>query len=203
MTTQLGRTIIRPIEALSRATRALAEGRKADPPQRTLRVTEIDRLIRDFATMAADAERLNRLISRLLELGKADMQRPVGNAGCNVTSLLVRLADGLSGEGFSVTYKVPESMDSPAIDAHALETVLTTLIDNARAAGARRVAMEVSRHDDDLLITIADDGRGIPEADHQWDLRTVLHQQARGSRDRPRPPHRAGVDRGQPGQFEP
>jgi signal transduction histidine kinase len=220
MTALLGRTIVRPIEALSRATRALAEGRSADPPQPTLRVREIDGLIRDFAAMAAaiearsmylrdfsaalahefktplsgltggiellqdhgqamseaerrqflanmagDADRLNRLISRLMELARADMQRPAGPARCDLAGVLARLGDGLSAAGFAVACTRPPELSEPAIDDAALETVLTTLIDNARAAGAARVTIEAARQAETIRLSVTDDGGGIAEAD--------------------------------------
>jgi hypothetical protein len=68
MTAVLGRTIVRPIEALSRATRLLAEGRKAEPPQPTLRVREIDGLIHDLPPWPPRSSivRITCVISRLL-----------------------------------------------------------------------------------------------------------------------------------------
>jgi signal transduction histidine kinase len=220
MTALLGRTIVRPIEALSRATRALTEGRSADPPAPTLRVQEIDSLIRDFATMAAaiearshylrdfaaalahefktpltglsggiellqdhsdamsqtergqlltnmagDTERLNRLISRLMELARADMQRVSGGVQCDLRSVLARLADGLSGDGLSVGWASGTDLPDPVIAAPALETVLTTLIDNARAAGAGLVSIDVACDGKAVTIAVTDDGSGISASD--------------------------------------
>lgn len=219
MTALLGRTIVRPIEALSRATRALAEGRKADPPQPTLRVAEIDGLIHDFATMASaiearshylrdfaaalahefktpltglsggiellqdhgatmseeergrflanmagDTQRLNRLISRLLDLAKADMQRP-SDAACDVRDVVARLADGLAGPAFRVVYDVRDISRSVAMDGVALETVLTTLLDNAKAAGASEVEIKAQCTSKALSLTVSDNGGGIAPSD--------------------------------------
>jgi len=219
MTALLGRTIVRPIEALSRATRALAEGRKADPPQPTLRVAEIDSLIHDFATMAGaiesrshylrdfaaalahefktpltglsggiellqdhgstmseeersrflanmagDTQRLSRLISRLLDLAKADMQRP-SDAACDVQDVVARLADGLGGPAFQVICDVGATPALLAMDGAALETVLTTLLDNARAAGASEVRVEAQCTPSMLGLTVSDNGSGIAPSD--------------------------------------
>lgn len=219
MTALLGRTIVRPIEALSRATRALAEGRKAYPPQPTLRVQEIDSLIHDFATMATaiearshylrdfaaalahefktpltglsggiellqdhgatmsedertrflanmagDTQRLGRLISRLLELAKADMQRP-GDAASDVREVMARLADGLSGTNFRVMHHVPPNNCIVAMDGAALETALTTLLDNAKAAGASEVRIDARSSANTLNLTVSDNGSGIASAD--------------------------------------
>lgn len=219
MTAVLARTIVRPIEALSQATRALAEGRSADPPQPTLRVREIDGLIHDFATMATaiearshylrdfaaalahefktpltglsgaiellqdhgasmseadrgrflanmadDTRRLGRLISRLLDLAKADLQRPT-DATCDLRAVLARLADGLSAPAFRIDCRIGDGPARAAIDGAALETVLTTLLDNARAAAADEVQIAVEQAGPVLRLGIADNGQGIAVAD--------------------------------------
>ena len=52
-----------------------------------------------------------------------------------------------------------------AIEAAALETILATLIENARQAGAQRLQIAVSREAVLCIIEVADDGPGIPPAD--------------------------------------
>jgi signal transduction histidine kinase len=220
MTALLSRAIVRPIEALSRATRALAEGRQAEPPKPTLRVREIDGLIQDFGSMAAaieqrahylrdfaaalahefktplaglrggielmqdhastmtgaeqarflanmasDANRLNRLISRLMELAKAEVRVPGNEGSCDIPDLLARLRDGLSGGGFAITVDASEVMPALAFDASALETVLTTLIENARQAGSCRVDICAATDGAQCRITLTDNGQGIPAGD--------------------------------------
>lgn len=222
MATVLGRTIVRPIEALSRATRALAEGRQTEPPQPTLRVQEIDSLIRDFATMSTaiehrshylrdfsaalahefktpltgltggiellqdhgsamsdeersgflanmvgDTQRLNRLISRLLDLARADMQRPKGGASCDLHDVLARIADGLGGSDFRIDYNLMCAPLLVAMDGAALETVLTTLVDNAKAAGARHVCIDGTESGADMHLTVSDNGSGIAQPDRK------------------------------------
>lgn len=220
VTAALGRTIVRPIEALSRATRSLAEGRRAAPPQPTLRVQEIDGLIRDFATMAAaievrshylrdfatalahefktpltglsggiellqdhgaamsdeerarflanmaaDTQRLNRLISRLLDLAKADMQRPQDGATCDLGDVLARIADGLGGPDFRIDLDGARAPLRLPMDGSALETALTTLIDNARASGASLVRIEAAKSGGQVHLTVSDNGSGIAPPD--------------------------------------
>jgi len=220
ITLVLGRTIVRPIEALSRATRHLAEGRPADLPAPTLRVREIDGLIGDFATMATaiehrsrylrdfsaalahevktplsglvggiellqdhrdtldraesdallanmadDAAALNRLINRLIDLARADLQPAGGDARCDGAALLARLA----GDSGVPQVTLAETMPLPAlaIAAAALETVLITLIDNARAAGATQVSIHTTIERAMAVIAITDNGSGIAPADRQ------------------------------------
>ena len=216
----LSRAIVRPIEGLSRATRALASGRRVPSRQPTLQVVEIralyedfeqmadaiekrSRYLRDFAAslshefktplagisgaiellqdhgpemapaeserflanMAADARRLSRLVGRLMELARADVHVGAAQAAAQPGEILAAVADALSGEHFAVTLDLPEAMPAVSIDGDALEAVLTTLAENARQAGACRLAMTLASDDNGVRIDLVDDGPGIPEAD--------------------------------------
>ncbi len=58
----LARAIVRPVEALSRATRDVAEGRGSVPPEPELSVVEIRQLYADFRTMAEGLKRRSNYI---------------------------------------------------------------------------------------------------------------------------------------------
>lgn len=58
----LARAIVRPIEHLSRAARALAQGEHAAPPRPTLQVREIRSLFDDFAAMSDSIARRSRYL---------------------------------------------------------------------------------------------------------------------------------------------
>ena len=58
----LSRAIVRPIEGLSRATRALASGRRVSTRQPTLQVVEIRALFEDFEQMADAIEKRSRYL---------------------------------------------------------------------------------------------------------------------------------------------
>lgn len=216
----LARTIVAPLERLSAATRALAEGRSAWLRRPTLEVREVQGLYTDFAAMAeaierrgrylrdfaaslshefktplagirggiellqdhgptmsgaerarflsnmaGDVERLSRLVSRLMELAKADMGKQGGNARSEAGAVLGRLADAHAAEGFAVEVILPRGLPALAMEEGALETVLATLIENARQAGAGNVTIKARRHDGAVRITIRDNGPGVPEAD--------------------------------------
>lgn len=220
----LARAIVRPVEHLSQAARALMQGRAADPTRPTLQVREIrslfddfaamarsiehrSRYLRDFAAslshefktplagirggiellqdhgdtmspddrerflanMAEDTGRLSRLVSRLMELAQADMAAGTSDTGgaAALPAILARLADGFSGAGFAISVEVPANPPMAAIDAAPLETVLTTLIENARQAGAGELAIRVIQAGDQLQIHLQDDGPGIPPGDRE------------------------------------
>jgi len=217
----LSRAIVRPIEGLSRATRALASGARISAPQPTLQVIEIralyedfeqmadaiekrSRYLRDFssslshefktplagisgaiellqdhgaqmspaeserflANMAADARRLSRLVGRLMELARADVLIGAADAAVRPGAVLMAVADALSAEDFAIAVDLPEHGTHAFIDGDALETVLTTLAENARQAGARRLDIALHPAPGVVHIDLVDDGPGIPEADH-------------------------------------
>ncbi|MBX9884034.1 MAG: HAMP domain-containing histidine kinase [Novosphingobium sp.] len=120
---------------------------------------------RFLANMAADTQRLNRLISRLLDLAKADMQRPQDGATCDLGDVLARIADGLGGPDLRIDIAAARAPLRLPLDGSALETALTTLIDNARAAGASLVRIAAAESGGDVHLTISDNGSGIAPPD--------------------------------------
>lgn len=216
----LARTIVAPLERLSAATRALAEGRSAWLRRPTLEVHEVQGLYSDFSIMAegierrgrylrdfaaslshefktplagirggiellqdhgsgmseskraqflsnmeGDANRLSRLVSRLMELAKADMGKTSSDARAALAPVLARLADAHGGVAFAVEGDLPTSLPALAMDEGALETVLATLIENARQAGATLLAIKAGLEEGRVRIALTDNGPGIPEAD--------------------------------------
>lgn len=220
----LARAIVVPVERLSAAARALAQGRAASLRAPTLEVREIrslnadftamaqaidrrSRYLRDFAAslshefktplagirggiellqdhgatmrdaerarflsnMEGDADRLSRLVSRLMELARADMAADMagGDAPARGAAgpVLARLADAHSAPGFAVTYTIEPDYPALAIEEEALETVLATLIENARQAGASALAITTGHRGRFASLALTDNGPGVPDAD--------------------------------------
>ena len=220
----LARAIVVPVERLSAATRALAQGRTARLRAPTLEVREIRSLNADFAAMAqainrrsrylrdfaaslshefktplagirggiellqdhgpgmsaaerarfltnmeGDAQRLSRLVSRLMELAQADMARPGGSADgaarADAASVLARLGDAHNAPQFALTWTILPSFPELAIEEAALETVLATLIENARQAGATALAITSGHRGKFASLALTDNGPGVPAGD--------------------------------------
>ena len=216
----LARAIVVPVERLSAATRALAQGRPANLRPPTLEVREIRSLNADFAAMAeaiarrgrylrdfaaslshefktplagirggiellqdhgpgmsaedrarflanmeGDAQRLSRLVSRLMELAQADMARAGDDAHSNVSAVIARLTDAHAAPDFALTATVEDDFPALAIEEEALETVLATLIENARQAGATALAITTGHRGKFASIALTDNGPGVPEGD--------------------------------------
>jgi len=222
LTAVLARALVSPVERLSRASRALAQGRHAAPRRPTLEVREIGSLFDDFAAMsaaiarrsrylrdfaaalshefktplaglsggiellqdhgatmspaererflanmAADAGRLSRLVSRLMELAQADMGRADPGARTALEPLLNQVAEGLRRTDFAIAMNLPTTLPPVMAEPGALEAILTTLIENARQAGASEVTIAASLADGAVTIRLADNGPGIPAADRE------------------------------------
>jgi signal transduction histidine kinase len=109
--------------------------------------------------------RLSRLVSRLLDLARADMARTGPDSVAHLPDVLTRLADAHAAPDFALECRLPADLPALAMDQAALETVLATLIENARQAGAARLSVSAMRQAAAVSIALADDGPGIAPAD--------------------------------------
>ncbi len=119
---------------------------------------------RFLGNAGADAERLSRLVQRLLDLARADMATIDADARADVTAAAARVADSFRSDRFAV--QVEGQGATARITPEVLETVLETLVENSRQAGANAATIAVDAGDG-VRITVSDDGPGIAEADHE------------------------------------
>jgi signal transduction histidine kinase len=119
---------------------------------------------RFLANADADAERLTLLVSRLLELARADMSQAAAPADTPLAPIVSKIADAERSPSLGITVRQSEAL-SAAAPADTIETALAALIDNSRQAGAGAVTLDLQGDDEDVLITISDDGPGIAEPD--------------------------------------
>jgi signal transduction histidine kinase len=114
--------------------------------------------------IAADADRLSRLVRRMMELAKADMGAPEGTEQANVAMILAKLSDSHRSVDFDIQ---TDGSDIPAVcmDPVGLETITATIIENARQAGASQLLIRARWQDDQVVIEFADNGSGIAEGD--------------------------------------
>lgn len=126
----------------------------------TMRAEERQRFL---GNAAADADRLARLVQRLLDLARADMTTIEAGAQADVVAAARRVADSLRSEHFTV---VIDAGDVPParVTSAAIETILETVVENARQAGAARVTIAVAGQAG-VEISIVDDGPGVAVAD--------------------------------------
>ncbi len=122
---------------------------------------------RFLANADADAQRLARLVSRLLELARADMMRGDDGRTDDPRALLGRIADAATDPGFLVSAKSAKPLPAVTVAPATIETVLATLLDNSRQAGATQVTIAATPTDGHVVLRVGDNGPGIPPADRE------------------------------------
>jgi len=120
---------------------------------------------RFLGNIKADAERLSQLVTRLLDLARADMARPDPDAAIDALAVARQVADAFHRPEFAVAVEGAAGLPAVAVAASTVEAVLNTLLDNARQAGADRVAIVASRRDGSVELNVTDNGRGISAGD--------------------------------------
>jgi signal transduction histidine kinase len=120
---------------------------------------------RFLGNIAADTARLSRLVTRLLDLARADMARPEAGVAIDARACTLRIADALGAATLAIHVDLPAPLPPVAVPASTLEAVLTTLIDNSRQAGASSVTIRGHAAAGTVVLSVADDGRGVPEGD--------------------------------------
>lgn len=120
---------------------------------------------RFLANAAADADRLSRLVQRLLDLARADMSEGADHEHADAGEIAAHLADELDDAEMAVRVEAPAHLPDVHMPGDALETVLTTLIGNSRQAGARSVSIVLDCDIDRVRIRVCDDGGGIAPLD--------------------------------------
>ncbi|MBB3268542.1 signal transduction histidine kinase [Azospirillum sp. OGB3] len=123
----------------------------------TMSAEERDRFL---ANMDAEAERLSRLVRRLLELARADVMRLTEEVATDAVPVAARLA-----ARHGATASLPPSLPV-AMGAEALESVLANLIENARrhAGPEARVEVALTPEGDGAVLRVSDDGPGVSPA---------------------------------------
>lgn len=114
--------------------------------------------------IAGDSDRLSQLVTRLLDLARADMAMPEADAAADLAEPVRRAADAA---GFPVEVDVPREVPAVAAPLTTLESVLTILLQNSRQAGAGRAWVTAKAEGADVVLTVADDGPGVPAADRE------------------------------------
>lgn len=122
---------------------------------------------RFLGNMAADVDRLSHLVTRLLDLARADMAAPESDVAASLPEPVARAAEGERGEAFAVEVRLPSDLPAVAAPAETLEKVLAILLQNARQAGARRAVLSAEARGEEVAVTVADDGPGVAPADRE------------------------------------
>jgi signal transduction histidine kinase len=126
-----------------------------------------------LATVNADADRVTRLISELLDVSRIDADRlelrkqVVDVAAAAKRSIEGRVAAGEPADRFRL--QVADELPEVWLDPDKLDQVLANLVDNAIRHGAGTVSMEIRPSGDGIAISVSDQGTGVPS-----DLRRLV-----------------------------
>jgi len=123
---------------------------------------------RFLANIADDSDRLSRLVTRLLELARADVMQPEPDGvSSDLLGFLRALSDVYEDRG-SPFYRGHLAFDDDAlwvaIDADTLASIVRNLIDNALLHGQSHPRVDVEANDRYAVLTVSDDGPGISAA---------------------------------------
>jgi two-component system phosphate regulon sensor histidine kinase PhoR len=141
-------------------------------------------------------DRMERLVKDLLRLARLDAgQEPLDLVECNVDTLLRTVAGDLSPLSEErrqrVDIRVQPDAASVRADGAKLHDVIRNLLANAisYAPEGSTIALESSRRNGSIAISVADEGPGIPEAD----LSRVFERFYRVDKSRARDPGGTGL----------
>ncbi len=120
--------------------------------------------------LRADAERLERLLRRLLDLARADALQ-IGSESTSIETVWQRLEARYQRLGLDLRREQPPGLPAVAMAVETLEAILCNLIDNAYQHRGESITIVVqSGYDSDrhqLWIQVQDNGPGISEANRK------------------------------------
>ena len=113
--------------------------------------------------LLADTRRMSRLVDDLLLLARADESAPRHPVDVDVTALLTELA----GAYPSVHFEASERPVWTIGEIDPLRRVVANLLDNAVRHARSRVSATASQQGPWAVVTVVDDGPGIPAAERE------------------------------------
>jgi len=120
---------------------------------------------RFLGNIAVDADRLSRLVGRMMELAKADMQASGESECADLAAILAKVSDGYRTAGFDIVLEDAAESLQVRMDPVGLETIVATILENGKQAGATRMLIRTRSVDGQVVTEFADNGPGVAEAD--------------------------------------
>ena len=141
-----------------------------------------------LATVAAEAQRLDRHIQNLLDMtrlgqGKLSLHRDWVDLHDIIASAIARLTDVL--EGLRVEVQIPDDLPLLWVHGSLIEQALINLLDNAARFSPPKqgqIGIQAERAGDEVWIEVRDQGPGIPESERET-VFDMFYSVRRGDRD--------------------
>ncbi len=115
-------------------------------------------LRQDVNDMTTDVEEMERMITGYLAFARGERAEQAERV--NLSALLEEVATGARRTGAAVELSVPADLVLP-LRADAMRRAITNLVDNA-CRHARQVVVSAEAQERAILVTVDDDGPGIP-----------------------------------------
>src|SRR5262249_35540690 len=141
-----------------------------------------------------ESRRLTRLINNILdfskiEAGRRQYQFTETDVSEVVTEVLQSYERQMTNAGFEAQTDIQPDLPPALVDREAVAQAVLNLVDNAirYSRQAKRIEVSVRLRGDDIAIEVADQGIGIPKAEHQrifekfYRVSTGLVHDAKGS----------------------
>jgi signal transduction histidine kinase len=112
------------------------------------------------------AEQMSRILETLISAARADPG--LGRGTSDGGAVARRAATGADGRpGVRVEVAAPDGALRVGADGEVVERILAPLVENARRHARSRVTIGVRRDGSTAAFVVADDGRGVAEADRE------------------------------------
>jgi K+-sensing histidine kinase KdpD len=118
-------------------------------------------------SVSAEAERLSRLIDKLLDLSRLEAGQAQPHPDwCAIDEVVTAALDELGARGVRVRVAIEDGLPFVRADAAQLERAVVNLIENAlRFSPDEPVVVQVHRAEKQLLVRVVDRGPGIPASE--------------------------------------
>ena len=114
--------------------------------------------------LAADVEQMDAVIQQFLDYARLDENEAMLRT--NLKSLVQEVAQQFAAQARSLKLELRDVSPIP-VRPLLLKRALSNLLDNAIKHGGGEITVHLLREDDNVMITVADRGAGIPSAQHQ------------------------------------
>jgi PAS domain S-box-containing protein len=143
-----------PLTTIAGVTALLVDSRESMPQ---------DQIEQSLAALARQSERARELINNLLDLSQLERGLKVSLQKVRLASFVSKTLEAVPApEEKVLTSLVPEGI-SVLADPLRLEQVLVNLLSNAYRYGGSSVTVEAKQVEKSAIISVQDDGAGIPE----------------------------------------
>jgi len=125
-----------------------------------------------FALIAAESERLARLVNNVLDFSRIERGRKtfdmrIGDPAPVVREAAEVLRPYLREKGLRLELEVPETLPATGFDHDALVQILVNLIDNAARHGKEEVRIEATAGEGGVVLRVLDRGPGVPAEERE------------------------------------